>query len=239
MSQKLYPLSSSKVKNPLVLLRHGQSESNQKNLFAGWVDVDLSKRGEEEARYAGEELKKRHIIFDLAFSSALKRAIRTMEIVLQQMNLTEIPSTHAWQLNERHYGSLQGRNRQDVIAQYGLEQVQKWRRDFTATPPLLKQSQTLENKALYKGLPQIPAGESLKDTQKRVLPFWKKNILPQIQKGKSVLIVAHGNSLRSLIKKIEDISDKDISFLEVKTAKPFIYKLDKAGKILSREILDL
>lgn len=224
--------------NYLVLIRHGQSEWNKKNLFAGWTDVELSEKGKEEAIQAGLELKKRKMTFDCVFSSALKRAIHTMEIVLKQINLNAIPSTKAWQLNERHYGALQGQNRKDVIDKYGSEQVRKWRRDFTTAPPPLKQKQALKNTKLYKELKQIPNGESLKDTQKRVLPFWKQQIFPQIQNEKSVLIVAHGNSLRALIKHLENISDEEISSVEVKTGKPIIYKIDKTGKILSKEILD-
>lgn len=222
----------------LVLIRHGQSEWNKKNLFAGWTDVELSKKGKDEAIQAGLELKKRQMTFDCAFSSALTRAIHTMELVLKQMDLNAFPTTKAWQLNERHYGALQGQNRQDVIDKYGIEQVHKWRRDFTTTPPPLKQKQIFKKTNLYKKLKQIPNGESLKDTQKRVLSFWKQNIFPQIQNENSVLIVAHGNSLRALIKYLENISDEKISSVEIKTGKPVIYKMNKTGQILSKEILD-
>ena len=222
----------------LVLIRHGQSEWNKKNLFTGWTDVDLSKQGEKEALSAGLELKKRHLIFDQAFSSALKRAIRTMEIMLKRMNLQTIPTRKAWQLNERHYGALQGQNRQDVISRYGADQVHKWRRDFETAPPPIQHNQTFKNKELYQTLKQIPVGESLKDTQQRVLPFWKKEILPYIQNKKSVLITAHGNSLRALIKHLENIPNNQISSLEVKTGKPLIYKLNPSAHILSKEILN-
>ena len=221
----------------LVLIRHGQSEWNKKNLFTGWVDIGLSEKGKSEALMAGRELKKRQLIFDCAFSSALKRAIWTMEIVLEQMNLKSIPTVKAWQLNERHYGALQGQNRQDIIDRYGKEQVHKWRRDFETAPPL-KQNQTFEKNELYKTLKQVPNGESLKDTQKRVLPFWRKEILPHIQNEKSVLIVAHGNSLRSLIKHLENIPNDKISSVEIKTGKPIVYQMDKSVNILLKEILD-
>ena len=224
--------------NHLVLIRHGQSEWNKQNLFTGWVDVDLSKKGKEEAQAAGLALKKRQISFDYAFSSALKRAIHTMEIVLKQMNLKSIPTQKVWQLNERHYGFLQGKNKQDIINKYGADQVQKWRRDFTTAPPPLKQNQTFRNNKLYKTLQKIPVGESLKDTQKRVLPFWETHIRPQIQNEKSVLITAHGNSLRALIKELEHISDEGISSVEIKTGKPLIYRLNKDLEILSKKILD-
>ena len=224
--------------NHLVLIRHGQSEWNKKNLFAGWTDIGLSEKGEQEAIQAGLELQKRQMVFDCVFTSALKRAIYTMELILKQMNLNTIPITKAWQLNERHYGALQGQNRQDVIDKYGSGQVHNWRRDFTTTPPPLKQVQTFEKTKLYQDLKHIPNGESLKDTQKRVLSFWKLKIFPHIQKEQSVLIVAHGNSLRALIKHLESISDEKISSLEIKTGKPLIYKIDKTGQILSKEILD-
>ena len=222
----------------LILVRHGQSEWNKKNLFTGWTDVDLSEKGNQEALKAGLELKKRNLNFDFAFSSALKRAIYTMEIILEQMDLKNIPITKAWQLNERHYGALQGQNRQDIIDKYGKDQVHKWRRDFETTPPSIKENQTFEKMDLYKDLKQIPTGESLKDTQKRVLLFWEEKILPHIQNEKSILLVAHGNSLRALIKKLENISDKDISSVEIKTGKPIIYKLNKQAGILSKEALD-
>ena len=224
--------------NHLVLIRHGQSEWNKKNLFAGWTDVELSKKGKDEALQAGQELKKRQLSFDCAFSSALKRAICTMEIVLDQLDLQNIPVIKAWELNERHYGALQGQNRQDVINKYGEEQVYKWRRSFETAPPPLKQQQNFKQGELYKNLKQMPNGESLKDTQERVFPFWEKNILPCIQNKKSILIAAHGNSLRALIKHWENIPDDKIRSLEIKTGKPIIYKLDPSANILSKEILN-
>ncbi len=222
----------------LVLIRHGQSEWNKKNLFTGWTDVDLSPQGEKEALSAGRKLKKRLLVFDHAFSSALKRAIRTMEIILRKMNAPATPSTKAWQLNERHYGALQGQNRQDIIKKHGAAQTQKWRRGFTAAPPPLPQSPALKNSKLYKTLKRAPVGESLKDTQNRVLPFWKKEILPYIQNNKAVLIVAHGNSLRSLIKHLENIPDNQISSLEIKTGQALIYKLNADARVLSKEIVE-
>ena len=221
----------------LILIRHGQSEWNKKNLFTGWTDVELSEKGKKEAIQAGLELKKRQYHLDFAFSSALKRAIHTMKLILEQMDLQNLPKIKAWQLNERHYGALQGQNRQDVIDKYGSDQVHKWRRAFNAAPPPMKNRQILENKKLYENLKQAPNGESLKDTQKRVLPFWQKEICPHIKKGKSVLIAAHGNSLRALIKHLENIPDNKISSLEIKTGMPIIYKLNQSLEILSKEIL--
>ena len=222
----------------LILIRHGQSEWNKKNIFTGWADIDLSEKGKKEALQAGLELKKKKMSFDFIFSSVLKRAIHTTEIIREQMNLKTIPFIQAWQLNERHYGALQGQNRQDVINKHGEAQVHKWRRDFKTAPPPLKKNQTFKETKLYKSLKHIPNGESLQDTQKRVLPFWKQEIFPHIQNKKSVLIVAHGNSLRALIKHLENIPDKEIPFLEIKTGKPLIYKIDETEQITSKEILD-
>lgn len=222
----------------LVLIRHGQSEWNKINQFTGWADVGLSEQGKQEAVTAGQELQKRQTHFDYAISSALKRAIQTMEIILDQMNLTDVLQIKAWQLNERHYGALQGQNRQNVIKKYGLDQVQQWRRSFTVSPPPMPKKQIIEQTGLYKTLQQVPNGESLKDTQDRGRPFWEKNIWPHLQNQKSILIVAHGNSLRALIKKLENISDTDISHVEVKTGIPLIYELDSNAKVLSKEILN-
>jgi len=222
----------------LALIRHGQSEWNKQNMFTGWTDVKLSEKGKKEAWLAGQELKKRKIQFDYAFSSALQRAIQTMEIILEQMNLKNIPLIKAWELNERHYGALQGKNRQDVINQYGEDQVYKWRRSFDIPPPPLSKAQEIKKTGLYKTLKKVPNGESLKDTQARVLPFWNKHIKPYVYDEKSILIVAHGNSLRSLIKGLENISDQEISSLEIKTGVPLVYNLNRQAQILSKEALN-
>ncbi len=221
-------------KDNLVLIRHGQSLWNQKNLFTGWTDIELSQKGIEEAKQVGVLLKEKAISFDLAFTSALQRAIATLNYILKELNLT-IPVTKSWQLNEKHYGKLQGENKQTMIDKYGKKMVQKWRRDFHTKPPLLSQPQKPTDKEIYKDLQEFPRGESLKETQKRVLSFWKKFILPQIQKNKSVLIVAHGNSLRSLIKYLEKISDSDIFSLEINTGQPIIYTIDTKEQILKKE----
>lgn len=223
----------------LVLIRHGQSEWNKKNLFTGWTDIPLSTQGQAEAARAGRVLRQKGVSFDWAFSSALERAIHTAQMVLEETNVVDIPITKSWQLNERHYGALQGQNKQEAQQKYGPEQVQKWRRDFFEKPPPLKQKQVMKNQDLYKGLTKIPEGESLSDTQKRVLPFWRKSICPYIQNGKTILICAHGNSLRALIKELEKISDKDISSLEIKTAKPLIYALNKKTKTVLKKFLCL
>lgn len=218
----------------VVLIRHGQSEWNKKNLFTGWSDVDLSSEGEREAHRAGLKLKERGLNFNCAFSSVLKRAIRTMELVLKSMGLSTIPTHKAWQLNERHYGALQGQDRLLSIKKYGKEQIFKWRRGFDTPPPPLQMRQNLPSH-LYKGLKKAPLSESLKDTQARVLPFWKSQILPLVLSGKTVLLTAHGNSLRSLVKELEGLSDEDISTVEIKTASPLIYQLDEKAGIVSKE----
>ena len=220
----------------LVLIRHGQSEWNKKNLFTGWTNISLSDQGKEEAKQAGLDLKARNIVFEHAFSSALKRAIQTMEIVLHNMNL-QIPFIKAWQLNEKHYGWLQGQNKKELIDKFGKEQIHKWRRSFKIAPPPLESSQNLEPKELYKTLKTAPKTESLQDTQNRVLPFWEENIYPFILNQKSVLVTAHGNSLRSLIKKLEHISDENISSVEVKTGRPIIYKMNEQAHIIEKESL--
>ena len=215
--------------NHLVLIRHGQSLWNQQNLFTGWKDIDFSERGHEEARQAGVLLKKKGLIFDCAFTSVLKRAIRTLWIILDEMDLMGIPVTKTWRLNERHYGALQGQNKDFIMERYGKNQLQKWRRDFTTKLPELQKKQTLCPQ-IYKNLTP-PRSESLKDTQERLLPVWKEIIQPLIREKKSVLIVAHGNSLRALIKHLENISDNDISSLNIPTGQPLIYSLDSEGNI--------
>lgn len=221
------------LKKPnLVLIRHGQSEWNQKNLFTGWVDISLSEQGIQEATKAGQTLKEQSFVFDLAFCSALKRSHQTLNYILKKMNVASIPVTKAWQLNERHYGQLQGQNKKDLVEQYGEQQVQKWRRSYNTKPPLLAQAQIPEDQSLYQGLKDWPLGESLQDTTDRVIPFWKNSILPWIQKGKTILVVAHGNSLRALIKHLDNISDEDITSLEIQTGKPLIYSLEQNKEIL-------
>ena len=218
----------------LVLIRHGQSEWNQKNQFTGWMDIDLNEKGKEEARQAGLLLKKKNISIDKAFSSALQRTIHTLEIILKTMNLN-MDFKKAWQLNERHYGSLQGQNKQKIKEKYGEELFQKWRRSFDQAPPPFKGQQVLSQAQLYYGLTAIPQTESLKDTQNRVLPFFEEEIEPFIKQGLSVLISAHGNSLRALIKKLEGLSDQEISLVEVKTGQPIIYSLDTKLEILNKD----
>ena len=215
----------------LVLLRHGESLWNKENRFTGWTDVDLSEKGISEAKAAGETLKKEGFVFDIAFTSVLKRAIRTLWLTLDEMDLMWIPVYRNWRLNEKHYGVLQGLNKAETAAKYGDEQVLKWRRAYDVQPPALKESDKRHpiNDACYKNLDKsdIPATECLKDTVERFLPYWHETIAPTIKEGKQVLIAAHGNSLRALVKYLDDIADKDIVKLNIPTGLPLIYELDK------------
>lgn len=214
----------------LILLRHGQSKWNEENRFTGWVDVDLTKKGKKEAKEAGYYLKQAGFTFDTAYTSVLKRAIRTLWSVLEQMDLMWIPVVRNWRLNERHYGALQGLNKADTAKKYGEKQVHIWRRSFDTPPPKLKKNDTMYpgNDPRYKELKEedIPLGECLKDTIDRFLPYWNETIAPSIKEGKQVLIVAHGNSLRALIKHLDNISDEDIAHLNIPTGMPLVYELD-------------
>ena len=214
----------------LVLIRHGQSEWNKENRFTGWTDVELSQKGREEARQAGQLLKNQGYSFDKAYTSVLKRANHTLDGVLLELGETDIPVTRSWKLNERHYGALQGLNKAETAAKYGDEQVHEWRRSWDVRPPLLdsddKRNPVLD--PLYKGVPadELPLGESLKDTVRRVVPFFESDIVPEIKAGKNVVIAAHGNSLRALVKFLDHISDDDIAGLDIPTGVPLVYELD-------------
>ncbi len=211
----------------LVLLRHGESEWNKQNRFTGWTDVPLSDKGVTEAIQAGVTLKDKAFVFDMAFTSVLKRAIDTLTIVLEQMSLN-IPVYKDYRLNERHYGALQGLNKTEIAKKYGDEQVHIWRRSFDTRPPALEKD---------KIIPGEPLCESLKDTIERVIPYWETKIAPQIQNGKKIIVSAHGNSLRALVKYLENISNDDIPNLEIPTGKPLVYELDKELKPLKKYYL--
>ena len=225
----------------LVLLRHGQSEWNKLNLFTGWKDVDLSEKGIEEAKSAGRKLKEAGIEFDIAYTSYLKRAIKTLNLALEEMDCLYLKTVKTWRLNERHYGALQGLNKKETAEKYGDEQVHIWRRSFDIAPPLMDKDD--ENSAhrdrKYRDFPQdvIPDGESLKLTMERTLPFFMDQIGPSLISGKNVLVAAHGNSLRSITKYIENISDEDITSVEIATGEPIVYTLDENLKIIKKEIL--
>ena len=214
----------------LVLLRHGQSTWNQENRFTGWTDVDLTERGIREAVEAGRALKHDGFTFDVAYTSVLKRSIRTLWLVLDEMDLMWIPVHRSWRLNERHYGALQGLNKAETAQQHGMEQVQLWRRSFDVRPPALPPDDPRHpgHDARYAGLTgdDLPTTESLADTIRRFLPCWKQTIAPQVQAGQRVLIVAHGNSLRALVKHLDGISDSEIVGLNIPTGVPLVYDLD-------------
>jgi 2,3-bisphosphoglycerate-dependent phosphoglycerate mutase len=214
----------------LVLLRHGESTWNKENRFTGWTDVDLTEKGREEAKVAGQLLKAAGFGFDLAFMSLLTRAIRTAIIALDELGQLWLPVERSWRLNERHYGALQGLNKAETAARHGEEQVKIWRRAFAIAPPPLEPGDPRHpaNDPRYKDLPasDLPLTESLKDTIARFLPYWHESIAPRIQSGERVLVVAHGNSLRALVKYLDDISDDAIVELNIPTGIPLIYELD-------------
>ena len=213
----------------LILCRHGESEWNLDNRFTGWADVNLSPKGEQEAKDAGLTLKHEQLSFDLAYTSVLKRATRTLWIMLEEMGLTWIPVINAWELNERHYGALQGLNKSQVAAEYGEEQVQIWRRSYDTPPPPLNNDDERHPRfeIRYAGVSDLPASESLKDTLLRVKPYWQTKIMPSLLGNQDVLIVAHGNSLRAMVKMIENISDKEIVDFNIPTGIPLAYEFNE------------
>lgn len=225
----------------LVLIRHGESTWNKENRFTGWKDVPLSDRGHLEAEGAGKLLLDEGFEFDIAYTSVLKRAIRTLWHIMEEMNISWIPVIKSWKLNERHYGALQGLNKAETAAQHGEEQVHIWRRSYDVQPPALEKSDTRwpGHDRRYKGLApdEIPATECLKDTVERVVPYWEQEIVPQIKAGKRVLVAAHGNSLRALLKHLDGISDEDIAGVNIPTGMPLVYKLDKDLKPISKRYL--
>ena len=212
----------------LVLLRHGQSQWNLENRFTGWTDVDLTEQGKQEAETAGKLFLEEGYTFDLAHTSVLKRAIRTLWIVLDKMDLMWIPVIRSWKLNERHYGALQGLNKAETAKKHGAEQVKIWRRSYaTPPPPLTEDDERLPAKdPRYAGIHQLPASEALKNTVDRFLPYWFDQIVPSIKAGKKVLICAHGNSLRALVMHLDQISEDDILELNIPTGIPLVYELD-------------
>ncbi|HNQ48062.1 MAG TPA: 2,3-diphosphoglycerate-dependent phosphoglycerate mutase [Hydrogenophilus thermoluteolus] len=214
----------------IVLLRHGESVWNRENRFTGWTDVDLTEKGVEEARAAGELLKAHEFAFDRAFTSRLKRAIKTLHIVLETLDQLWIPVESSWRLNERHYGALQGLNKAETAAEYGDEQVLVWRRSYDVPPPPLAEDdpRLKTDDPRYWDLPksEFPRTECLKDTVARFVPYWETVIVPRILAGERILIAAHGNSLRALIKYLDNVSDKEIVGLNIPTAQPLVYELD-------------
>ncbi len=214
----------------LVLLRHGESTWNKENRFTGWTDVDLSEKGVQEAHEAGRVLKREGFVFDLAYTSVLIRATRTLDIVLKDMKLKNIEIKKSWRLNERHYGALQGLNKSETAAKYGEEQVKIWRRSYDIRPPELEKSDSRYpgKDPLYKNLKgsDVPTTECLKDTVARFLPYWREEIVPSLKNGRKVIISAHGNSLRALVKYLDNVSDSEIPELNIPTGIPLVYELD-------------
>ncbi len=213
----------------LILLRHGESVWNKENRFTGWTDVDLSEKGLGEARRAGQALKKEGFVFDVAYTSVLKRAIRTLWMTLDEMDLMWIPVHNSWRLNERHYGGLQGLNKSETAAKYGEEQVLVWRRSYDIPPPMLEKADPRYpgHDPRYRNMDakDMPVTECLKDTVARFLPYWHETIAPAVKSGKRVVIAAHGNSLRALVKYLDNVSDADIVALNIPTGLPLVYEL--------------
>jgi len=225
----------------VVLLRHGESDWNRENRFTGWTDVDLSEKGRLEAKEAGEVLKADGYTFDQAYCSVLKRAIRTLWIVLDEMDLMWMPVECSWRLNERHYGALQGLNKAETAARFGEEQVKLWRRSYDIPPPPLETTDPRfpGNDPRYRSLSpsELPLTECLKDTVGRFLPYWHGTIAPSIKAGKKVIIAAHGNSMRALVKYLDEVSDRDIVGLNIPTGVPLVYELDAGLKPLKHYYL--
>jgi 2,3-bisphosphoglycerate-dependent phosphoglycerate mutase len=218
----------------MVLLRHGQSTWNLENRFTGWTDVGLSDQGRQEALNSGKLLKENGFEFDIAYTSVLKRAIKTLWIVLEEMEMEWIPVIRSWRLNERHYGALQGLNKAEMAAKFGEDQVKIWRRSYDVPPPQLElddeRHPRFDRRYAELSKEELPLSESLKDTVDRMLPYWHETIAPAVQSGKNVLVAAHGNSLRALVKYLDNISDEEIPGLNIPTGVPLVYELDDSLK---------
>ncbi|MEO1770857.1 2,3-bisphosphoglycerate-dependent phosphoglycerate mutase [Candidatus Enterococcus ferrettii] len=209
----------------LILIRHGESEANFANYWTGWLDVDLTDKGSQQAREAGKRIKNSGLMIDCAFESVLKRSIKTAELVLEEAKAIFVPEVKTWRLNERHYGDLIGKNKDEMAERFGKDQIKKWRRDFNEVPPLIKKNQ-LDRR--YKNLDPrlIPRGESLSMTSKRVLPLWQDQVIPRLKNGETVLVCGHGNSLRALIQYLEEIPENCVDEIQVPNATPILYSFD-------------
>lgn len=225
----------------LVLLRHGESVWNKENLFTGWTDVDLSDKGREEAKAAGRLMKEEGLDFDVCYTSFLKRAIHTLNLALEEMDREWLPVIKAWQLNERHYGALQGLNKADTAAKYGEEQVRVWRRSYATPPPELspEDERNPANQEMFRTVPKecLPLTESLKETVARAVPYFDEEIKPRMLAGERVLIAAHGNSLRALVKVFDGMSDDEIVGVNIPTGVPLVYEFDKDFNVVSKRYL--
>jgi 2,3-bisphosphoglycerate-dependent phosphoglycerate mutase len=229
------------MKYTLVLLRHGESQWNLENRFTGWTDVTLSEKGQAEAIAAGEMLKKEGYSFDICYTSVLRRAVKTLWLALDALECYWLPITPHWRLNERHYGALQGLNKAETAEQYGEDQVKIWRRSYSTKPPQVDMNDERHpsHDPRYAGVDvsMLPAGESLQDTVARVLPFWEAEIAPSIREGKRILIAAHGNSLRALVKHLDQMSEEEIAELNIPTGVPLVYELDENLKPITHYYL--
>jgi 2,3-bisphosphoglycerate-dependent phosphoglycerate mutase len=237
------PFEEPSMPGKLILVRHGQSVWNVENLFTGWHDVDLSDQGRKEAAQAGREILKEKIAVDIAFTSVLKRAIRTLWLTLDEMDRMWIPVERSWRLNERHYGALQGLNKSQTVEKHGEAQVKIWRRSYDIPPPSLELSDARHpsHDVRYStvDVAELPAAESLKDTLNRVLPYWHSRIAPELRAGRNVMVAAHGNSLRAMVKMLDNVSEKDIVELNIPTGVPLLYELDaKLNPVSSRYLGD-
>ncbi len=225
----------------LVLVRHGESDWNKKNLFTGWSDVDLTEFGVEQAKTAGLDLKKEGYTFDIAYTSYLKRAIHTLDNLLNEMNLVYLPVVKAWQLNEKSYGALQGLNKAETAAKYGEDKVLLWRRSFDVKPPLLKENEDRSpiTDKTYKNVDKknLPLGESLKDTIDRVIPYFEENIKPKVEEGEKVIIVAHGNSLRALVKYFDKLTNDEILKVNIPTGIPLVYTFNDKWDVIEKKYI--
>ena len=226
----------------LVMIRHGESTWNQENRFTGWADVDITEKGIAEARRAGRMLKAQGLDFDVAYTSVLRRAVRTLWLCLDEMDRMWLPTVHSWRLNERHYGALQGLNKAETAARYGEQQVMTWRRSYDVRPPLMDESHRHELAAdpRYARVnpAELPLAECLKDTVHRVLPLWEESLAPAIRAGRRVLAVSHGNSMRAIVKHLDGISDADIVGLNIPNGVPLVYELDAELKPIRRYYLE-
>ncbi len=229
------------VKHRLVLVRHGESEWNRENRFTGWVDVDLSDKGRSEAARAGELIRAEGYLFDQVYTSVLKRAVRTLWILLEKMESMYLPVQTSWRLNERHYGSLQGLNKHETALKFGDAQVKIWRRSYDIPPPDLNDADFEKQKAepRFRGISEreMPRGESLQSTLQRLLPLWNQDIMPAMHAGKNILIVAHGNSLRALVQHLEGLKAEEIMELNIPTGTPLVYELDANFKVRAKRYL--
>lgn len=225
----------------IVLIRHGESEWNKLNLFTGWMDVELSEQGVLEAKQAGQKLIQAGLDFDICYTSYLKRAINTLHLALSEMDRLWLPVVKTWRLNERHYGALQGLNKLETVAKYGEEQVKLWRRSFDTLPPALEASdpRAPQHQPAYRQVDpsDLPLAESLKETIARAVPYFEAEIKPRVLAGERVLIVAHGNSIRSLVKYFEGLSDEEIMAVEIPTGLPLVYEFDADFKVISKQFL--